>query len=187
MQNLVKQTRQLMLRYGSFQITNMLTNKINRINQKVLGKIIIIIIMFTTPSIAFGQFGINYNQSKLPFVGLSFEIKDRFKPEVRLGTDNYFENITIESILSYDIINNDEYEFYGGFGVRILNSNTIPEPLESLGFVPDFVISMGFIFYPLASKNFGFQMELAPLIGVSNILRGSLGIRYRFRNEQVNK
>ncbi|MCM0042662.1 MAG: hypothetical protein NBV61_07835 [Algoriphagus sp.] len=165
----------------------MWTNKTNRFNHKILGKIIISMIIFLAPSIAFGQFGVNYNQSKLPFVGLSFEIKDRFKPEVRFGTDNYFENITIESILSYDIINNDDYEFYGGFGVRILNSNTIPEPLESLGFVPDFVIPLGFVFYPLTSKNFGFQMELAPLIGVSNILRGSLGIRYKFKSKQVGK
>ena len=187
MENLNKQTWQLMLRYGSFQIINMLTNKTKPANQKRLERIIISIFILLAPIIAFGQFGVNYNQSKLPFVGLSYEIKHRFRPEIRVGVDNYFEDISFEGILTYDIINNDDYEFYGGLGVRNQTANVIPDPLKSFGFVPNLVIPIGFNFYPLTTKKFGFQIELAPLIGVSNILRGSLGIRYRFSNKQTNK
>ena len=107
-------------------------------------------------------------------MGLSYELKDRFRPEIRFGTDNYFEDISFEGILTYDIINNDDYEFYGGLGFRTHDFNGL-------------VIPIGFNFYPLTTKEFGFQIELAPIIGESNILRGSMGIRYRFRNAQTNK
>jgi hypothetical protein len=152
----------------------MLTTYLKPINLKRLNKIIISLITMLGPTVAFGQFGIDYNQSNLPFVGLSYELKDRFRPEIRFGTDNYFEDISFEGILTYDIINNDDYEFYGGLGVRTQDFNGL-------------VIPIGFNFYPLTIKEFGFQIELAPIIGESNILRGSLGIRYRFKNTQTNK
>lgn len=137
-------------------------------------KIFISLIIYLVPSIAFGQFGIDYNQSNLPFVGISYELKDRFRPEIRIGTDSYFEDISLEGILTYDILNNTDYEFYGGLGFRNQNFNGL-------------VIPVGFNFYPLPTKDFGFQIELAPIIGELNILRGSLGIRYRFRSTQADK
>ncbi|MEM5808233.1 MAG: hypothetical protein QW818_03820, partial [Candidatus Aenigmatarchaeota archaeon] len=130
----------------------MLTKNHKPVNLKRLNKIIISLIIVLGPTIAFGQLGIDYNQSNLPFVGLSYELKDRFRPEIRFGTDNYFEDISLEGILTYDIINNDNYEFYGGLGFRTQVFNGL-------------VIPIGFNFYPLTTKEFGFQIELAPIIG----------------------
>jgi len=137
-------------------------------------KTFITLIISLVPLIAFGQFGVDYNQSNLPFVGLSYEFKDKFRPELRIGTDNYFEDISLEGILSYDILNRDNYEFYGGLGFRSQDFNGL-------------VIPIGFNFYPLTDKDFGFQIELAPIIGESSILRGSWGIRYRFRGNKADE
>jgi len=137
-------------------------------------KTLITLIISLVPLIAFGQFGVDYNQSNLPFVGLSYEFKDKFRPELRIGTDNYFEDISLEGILSYDILNRDNYEFYGGLGFRSQDFNGL-------------VIPIGFNFYPLTDKDFGFQIELAPIIGESSILRGSWGIRYRFRGNKADE
>lgn len=156
----------------------MLTKNLKPITINNLNTIVFSMVIAMVPTVVFGQFGVNYNQSDLPFVGLSYALKDRFRPEIRFGTDSYFEHISFEGILTYDIVNNDDYEFYGGLGVRTqpLNEPVIP-------IAPNLVIPIGFNFYPLTTKEFGFQIELAPIIGISNILRGSIGIRYRFRNK----
>jgi len=125
------------------------------------------------PLIAFGQFTVDYHQSNLPFAGVSYEFADRFRPEIRVGTDNYFEDLSIEGILTYDILNKDAYEFYVGAGVRAED-------------VTDLVIPVGVNFYPFPEKKFGFHIELTPIIGESDVLRGSWGIRYRFKGEQVD-
>ncbi len=131
---------------------------------------LIILILTVAPSIAFGQFGVNFHQTNLPFVGLNYEIKDKIRPELRISTDNYFEDISVEGILTYDILNKEDYEFYGGLGIR------------ANGFT-GLVIPFGINLYPLTTKQFGFHIELAPIIGESSILRGSWGIRYKFRND----
>lgn len=59
----------------------------------------IIVTLIILPSIAFGQFGISFHQSNLPFVGLNYEIKNKLRPELRLGTDNYFEAMSVEAVL----------------------------------------------------------------------------------------
>jgi len=92
-------------------------------------KTFITLIISLVPLIAFGQFGVDYNQSNLPFVGLSYEFKDKFRPELRIGTDNYFEDISLEGILSYDILNRDNYEFYGGLGFRSQDFNGLVIPI----------------------------------------------------------
>jgi hypothetical protein len=119
------------------------------------------------PSLSLAQFGLQFHQTNLPFIGFHYEIADRLRPELRIGTDTYFEEISIEGVLTYDFINNEDYEFYGGVGVR------------ANGFV-GVVIPVGLNFYPFTVKKFGFHMELAPILGEADILRGSWGIRYRF-------
>jgi hypothetical protein len=42
------------------------------------------------------------------------------------------------------------------------------------------VVPIGVNIYPFSNKNFGFHIELAPIIGWDDVLRGSWGIRYRF-------
>jgi hypothetical protein len=139
-------------------------------------KSLVTLIIFFLPFFAFGQFKVGYNQSNLPFIGVSYEIKEKFRPELRIGTDTYFEYISLEGIVSYDIVNKEDYEFYGGLGFN-----------ESLFQWGGLVIPIGFNFYPLTNKCFGFQIELAPIFGESNFLRGSLGIGYKFRSTQAEK
>lgn len=131
-------------------------------------KIFIATIIILMPCSLFAQLNVAYHQSNLPFVGVSYEFKDKLRPEFRLGTDNFFRELSIEGVVTYDIVSNDEYEFYGGLGARVNDFTGLVTP-------------MGVNFYPLTTKNFGLQIELAPIIGDSNILRGSWGIRYRFR------
>lgn len=40
-----------------------------------------LIIMCLYPLITYAQFGVNYHQSNLPFIGFNYEIADRFRPE----------------------------------------------------------------------------------------------------------
>ena len=127
----------------------------------------IFILLFVLPSIAFAQFGINFHQSNLPFVGLNYEIKNRLRPELRIGTDNYFDETTIEAVVNYNIVKKEDYEVYAGIGGRLIR-------FEGL------VIPIGINVYPLSAKQFGFHIELAPIIGEASLLRGSWGIRYQF-------
>jgi len=144
--------------------SNSILKTIKKITMKNL-----ILLIFILPSIAYGQFGVDYNQSSLPFLGVNYEIKDKIRPEMRIGTDNFFNDITLEGIVTYDILNTENHEFYLGLGVR-------GQLFAGL------VVPVGLNFYPFPTKDFGFQIEIAPIIGNSNILRGSWGIRYRFNN-----
>jgi len=127
----------------------------------------IILILTVIPSIVFGQPGISFHQSNLPFVGLNYEIKDKIRPELRIGTDNYFEDISVEGILTYDLLNKEDYEFYAGLGIRANGFSGL-------------VIPIGLNIFPLPIKQFEFHIELTPIIGEGGILRGSWGIRYKF-------
>jgi hypothetical protein len=131
-------------------------------------RFIIAAFFFILPSFAFAQFGINFHQSNLPFIGLNYEIKTRLRPELRVGTDNYFDETTLEGVVMYDIAEKDDYEIYAGVGGRI-------NKFEGL------VIPVGVNIYPLSTKQFGVHIELAPLIGETTVLRGSWGIRYQFK------
>jgi hypothetical protein len=132
----------------------------------------ILFLLVLVPGLASAQFGISFHQSNLPFVGFQFEIKERLRPELRIGTDEYFENLSVEVVVNYDIVNKADYEIYGGAGVR-------GNMFEGL------VIPIGVNIYPLAEKNFGFHIELAPIISEDDaILRASWGIRYKFRKSE---
>jgi len=133
-------------------------------------KRLILFFFLTTPAIVNGQIGVDFHFSNIPFLGINYEIIDRFRPELRIGTDTYFDNISFEGVVTYDILNKTDYELYAGLGAR---SNDFA----------GLVIPMGLNFYPFEEKKFGFQIELAPIIGESDILRGSIGIRYKFLKE----
>lgn len=135
-----------------------------------LVKIIFTLCLACSPLLAFSQFGIGFHQSNVPFVGINHEIGGWFRPELRIGVDNYFEDLSFEGVLLFDIINKADYEFYLGAGARI-------EVFEGV------VVPAGFNFYPLNVKKFGFHIEIAAIIGDDNILRGSWGVRYRFVRE----
>ena len=116
------------------------------------------------------QLTVGFHQSNVPFIGINYEINDHLKPELRLGMDQFLDDLAFEGITTYDIVNEDDFEFYGGVGVRIHGFS-------------GFVIPFGLNVYPFDVKKFGFHIEIAPIIGENDILRGSWGIRYRFGDE----
>jgi hypothetical protein len=67
-------------------------------------------------------------------------------------------------------LNKPDYELYAGLGYRF-------------GIFSGLVVPIGLNIYPFAKKNFGFHIEVAPILFDADILRGSLGIRYIFRSE----
>ena len=131
-------------------------------------KKLIVIFLFISNA-TFAQFGVSAHQSELPFIGFNYEFIERIRPELRIGTDTYFEDISVEIECSYDILNKEDYEFYAGAGLRFNLFDGV-------------VIPVGLNIYPFASKNFGFQIELSPIFAFDDdaLLRGSWGIRYRF-------
>jgi hypothetical protein len=117
----------------------------------------------------FAQFGVSFHHSNIPFVGFNYEIADRFLPELRLGMDTYLDNMSVEAVATYQFIDKNDVEVYAGLGGRA-NSN------------PGLVAPIGLHVFPFSSKNFGFHMEVAPIFSDDTpIVRGSWGIRYRFK------
>ncbi|MGV3604676.1 MAG: hypothetical protein ACO1N1_25855 [Dyadobacter fermentans] len=126
-------------------------------------------------NISFAQFGVSAHQSNLPFIGFNYEFKDRFLPELRAGIDTRLDNMPLEGVITYQFFNKEDFEVYAGLGGRI---NTLA----------GLVIPIGAHFFPFPSKTFGFHIELAPFISDgSTIVRGSWGIRYRFKRKDSAK
>jgi len=116
---------------------------------------------------AFSQTTITFHQSNLPFLGVNYQFGERFIPELRVGTDTYFEDISLELAANYILKKSDRYEFYAGLGGRIGNFAGL-------------VVPVGLNIYPFEEKDFGFHMEGAGIVGENSLFRGSFGIRYRF-------
>lgn len=89
------------------------------------------------------------------------------RPEVRFGTDMYFDELGVELVATYDILKKRDYELYAGLGIR-------SDPYYGV------VIPVGLNFYPFQERKFGFHFEVTPIMSEMAILRGSLGIRYKF-------
>lgn len=131
----------------------------------------LVIFFIFCPYFLFAQPGVNYHHSGLPFLGINYEINERVRPELRIGTNTLLDDLSFEGVVTYDVLDQEDYEFYAGLGARTSDYSGI-------------VIPLGLNFYPFTTKNFGFHMELAPIIGdAGDLLRGAWGIRYRFRTD----
>lgn len=134
-----------------------------------------LILLMLGAQLSHAQLGISYHQSNLPFAGVNYEIADRFLVELRLSTDVDFVLFTPEMAASYQFLDKGDYEIYGGLGARVTTSGN--------DYFTGVVIPFGAHFFPFEQKNFGFHVELAPIIRGAedgSLLRGSWGIRYRF-------
>jgi hypothetical protein len=139
-------------------------------------KTIVIMLLFVTFSStkSFGQFGVGIHQTNIPFVGFNYQINEKYIPEFRLGTDSFFENMSIETVLTRIIKKDDDFQAYAGIGAR-LNSS------------PGLVIPIGLNIYPLENKQFGFHIELAGMFTEEgDLLRATWGLRYRFKRKESN-
>jgi len=116
---------------------------------------------------SYSQLNVSYHQSNLPFIGIGYDINERLTPELRLGTDQFISDLSIEAVLTYKFLKKEDYDFYAGLGYRV-------NAFEGL------VAPVGLNFYPFNKKKFGFHIEATPILLDADILRGSFGIRYRF-------
>ncbi len=139
---------------------------------KTTFRFIVVLSIFFISNNSFAQLGVSFNQSNLPFVGISYEINNRFIPELRIGTDNYIADTSLELAVNYIFKRTEMVNIYVGLGGR-------------LGDFEGLVVPIGLNIYPFEKKNFGFQMELTPILRESSLLRGSWGIRYRFGNKKA--
>ncbi len=132
-------------------------------------RVLFILILCITANDLFAQFGVSFHQSNLPFVGFNYEIKGRFLPELRIGMDQYADNLSVEAVGTYQFLDKDAYEAYAGIGGRVVNTEGIVTPV-------------GLNLFPFAAKSFGFHIEVCPIFVLEDtpIIRGSWGIRYRF-------
>lgn len=135
-------------------------------------KILIVFALLFSSYYSNAQFGVSIHQSNLPFFGLNYGIGDLFLPELRVGTDNFFEDTSVELCILYNFAQTDVVDAYSGFGGR-------------LNLLEGIVLPAGLNIYPFNNKAFGFHMELSAIFLTDSgedgtILRGSWGIRYRF-------
>ena len=131
-------------------------------------KKLLFLLFMGVSSAAFSQVAVSFHQSNLPFVGVSYDINERLRPELRIEVGSYLTDVPLELVLIYDIVSNEDYEFCVGLGGRTQEYNGL-------------VVPLGVNIYPFENKSFGFMVELAPILGENDILRGSWGIRYRFK------
>lgn len=121
------------------------------------------------------QLAVGYHQSRYSFASVSYTINERYVPEFRLGTNvSYDYGFSPEVVFTYKPIIKEDFHFYFGGGV-IVNDN--------FGGVHT---PVGIQVYPFDKKNFGFLMELSPVVINFNgdeWVRGSFGITYRFLSQ----
>ncbi|MGM0943943.1 MAG: hypothetical protein ACQEW9_02095 [Bacteroidota bacterium] len=119
--------------------------------------------------LSYSQTTVSYHQSNLPFVGINTQLGERWMPELRIGTDNFVENLSLEVVGNYMVKSDEDKQIYLGLGGR-------------LNLFEGVVVPLGINYYPFDKKDFGFHMEAAPIITFNNgaLFRASFGIRYRF-------
>lgn len=130
-------------------------------------KLLLLVIFLATVTLAQAQWTTAFHISNRPFVAVNKQLGEKWLPEFRVDVDNSFDYTGLELVVNYLFVQNETYQFYGGLGGRANHYSGV-------------VIPAGLNIYPFENKNFGFQMELAGIVGEVSYLRGSTGIRYRF-------
>jgi len=109
----------------------------------------------------------------MPKAGIQYDFSDKIGTELRLYTNVFFEDFTPELVIKYNIVTNNQFDFYSGIGGVINSINGI--------FIP-----VGFQFRPLENfQQFSLHAEIAPLWDFEDsfIFMGSLGFRYKFKKK----
>ncbi|NBW37896.1 MAG: hypothetical protein EBR30_23330 [Cytophagia bacterium] len=126
------------------------------------------------PLSAIAQFGINLPVIGMPAIGLNYEIKDTWRPEIRISRDLDAKPVNTFLLLTRDIINYDNHEAYLGIGIR---------STKALGAA----ILGGVNLYPFKKKKFGFNIDQMIVFGDRTVdISANLGIRYRFKSGESN-
>lgn len=145
-----------------------------QISHKILPFFSILFFTFLFQPTAKGQLGVSFHQSAYTAIGVHYEIKDFVMLDGRIISDVIIEDLSIELLGLAKLIREEDYEFYTGIGYGL---SSLPEFIGV-------IIPIGIIIYPLEYKNFGFHIELNPLITEDLdsrlVVRGNWGLRYQF-------
>ncbi|WP_226390109.1 hypothetical protein [Penaeicola halotolerans] len=136
---------------------------------KKIGLILFVILLSFQ---AQAQFAVAFHQSNLPMIEGTYTFENKINAHLRFASDVSFNDFSPEIAGSYNFVEKEDLNFYGGLGFRF-------NAFESV------VLPVGVQFYPFAEKRFGFHIEAAALIATGSnfnpdVFRGSWGIRYRF-------
>ena len=129
-------------------------------------KLYLLLILILSSTLTYAQWGVEFIASNLSQLSVNYEINERIRPGVAIGTDTYFEDISIEVTGTYDILDRSEFEVYVGAGARF-------------NYFSGVVIPVGVNVYPFETARLGFKIEIAPIIGDESVLRGGAGLRIR--------
>jgi hypothetical protein len=129
-------------------------------------KYLILLCLSSIATAGYSQWGVEFLASNLPQLTVNYEIKERIRPSVSVGTDTYFDEMSVELAATYDILDRSDFEVYIGAGARLNN-------------FAGFIIPAGVNVYPFSTDRVGFKIEVAPIIGDDAILRGGAGLRIR--------
>lgn len=95
--------------------------------------------------------------------------------KVRLDTDVFAEDMSLEAVVPYKFIRKEDYYLDAGLGLRIGDFSGI-------------VLPIGLSIFPFEKKQFGFHTEAALLTNIGSetslVFRGSWGITFRFRERE---
>lgn len=140
-------------------------------------KRICLLVLLTSMFIAregFSQMNVSYHQSRLSFVAVGYEFS-KWTPELRLSTDVFIDEMSVEVVVPYKVIQREDYYLDAGLGLRV-------------GDYDGLLLPVGLSVFPFEKKQFGFHTEAAIITvleeGVNSIFRGSIGIQFRFRETQ---
>ena len=144
--------------------------------RKLMFKGIVIVLLLAQNSL-YAQFSVAYYSSSLPKAGIGYDFNEKIGTELRLYTNVFFDDFTPELIVKYNLINNDEFDFYSGAGIVINSINGV--------FIP-----VGIQIRPIESfRAFSLHAEIAPLINFDGnlLFLGSWGFRYKFKKKLAVK
>jgi hypothetical protein len=135
-------------------------------------KLILLLVLALFYYQANAQLAVGFHRSYLPFVGVNYQIGDRFIPNYRIAVNNLNSETAMQLALSYVIKQQEHYQIYGGLAAHYFKEET------TLG------ISGGMNLYPFKTKGLGFHLEVTTLFDRDGILRGGWGLQYRFIKNQ---
>lgn len=115
-----------------------------------------------------------YHSNLRSMVSVGYKINNMIEPSLRIGLDNYIEDIHIEPVVTFRYNDSWDYSPYVGVGTWL--------SLDELSLV----FPIGFDVAPFTNKQFGFHFEMTPIVGFDLeylILRGSIGFRYYLKKK----
>ncbi|MFK8056319.1 MAG: hypothetical protein AB8F78_09400 [Saprospiraceae bacterium] len=144
------------------------------IQSKVLRALTLAITYCFIAGSAQAQLGVAFYQSTIPFIGVSYEINDRIRPELSIGADQNFRFISTMLDVNYDFVEKENHEVYAGLGYLLFDQDD-----------GGLTIPIGVNVYPFGNRQFGFHIEAMPtFLPNRNLLLGSWGIRYKFGKDE---